>query len=274
MNASYWMCAIAFSISLSCAAGNCQGDTCFDEKAIADAIRTVRVQGNFEGALQASTDPTLTDDVVYLKQLESPIILGASVPVVSFYRVTPAHYELQGNKVVSQTVEVDTYREWLVAIDRHNDFTVILEGSSNPIAGFNKLVKDLRLLVNNTDAAVEVFDFFLKVAFGQRFRAQVLSDDIQLESIALEDFRSRLAASERRGAFETWWRNMNSDIKKALRPPKALAINGGYEIEYYVYDQGKVSDELLRMGTDGTVSKGESKVVYEGTATTHPLKPR
>jgi hypothetical protein len=243
------------SIALMCPTGSCQG--CADDRREVAAVRAVRAQSNSDLPLQATLVPGLTDDVITLATKGLARTLGAEVPNVSFYRVAPSSYQLKDNKVVSETVELDNYSEWLVAIDRRNDETYSLEGSADPIAEFNRLAKDLHFQVNDASAALDVFDFFLKTARGQQFRSQVVGDEMRLESVALEDFRLRFPTAKRRAAFSSWWAGVSASTKNALLPPTASPVKKGFEVRYSFYSQGNLSSRSLTVNSDGTVAEGD-----------------
>jgi len=220
--------------------------------------------------LQTILLPGLTDDVISLETKGLPPAPGAEVHIVNFYKVVPSSYQLQGNKVVGETIEVDNNREWLVAVSRRNDAIYLLEGSTDPITEFNKFARDLHLQVADANAALGIFDFFLKVARGQQFRSHVVADEMKLESVALEDFRLRFTTTKRRAAFSSWWVGVSESTKKALLPPKASPVKNGFDIQYFFYSQGNISSQNLTINADGTVAEGKSKIIVSGNSGSAP----
>src|SRR5271156_4026686 len=116
----------------------CAEDT--REEAIA---RAVRKQSESQLPLQITQLPHLTDTVITLETRNLAHTIGAEVDVLYFYKVEPSSYQLKDNKIVGQTVQLDNYSEWLVALAPRSGAIYTLEGSVNPTAEFNRLVKDL-----------------------------------------------------------------------------------------------------------------------------------
>lgn len=226
----------------------------FDDEAVA----AVRQESKADFPLRAEWVPSLSDDLIFLKT-QGRLSPGTEVPVVGFYRVTTAPYELRGNKIERQAVEVDNYSEWLVAIEQEGGQKYLLQGSKNPTAEFNRLMQAARLRVSDPDTALAVFDFFLKTVAGEQARSQVVGDSVKLQSVALEDFRPRFAAAKSRAAFDAWWNGLPPAARHDMKPPQAQATKGDFVIQYTRYDRGSLRKESLRIGADGTVteSKGE-----------------
>jgi hypothetical protein len=219
----------------------------------------------------------LSDDLVYLLKKQISHAAIAELPPVDFYRVVPGAYEVKHDKVVSETVEVDTSHEWPVAVERQNGRTLLLQGSSDPNSAFNSLAGDLDLKIPDSETALDVFDFYLKVALGQEFRTRVIGDDLKLESVALEDFRMRFPAQRRRAAFEQpWWKKVPAEIKRKIGPPTARPTTAAYEVRYFLYTQGNVSVHSLAMSRNAAVAEGQSKplVGHQGTASLVPTSKR
>jgi hypothetical protein len=219
-----------------------------------EAVAAVRQESQANFPLRAVWAPGLSDDLIFLKT-QGRFSPGAEVPLVRFYRVTIAPYELRGNKIERQAVEVDNYSEWLVAIDQDGGQKYFLQGSKNPVAEFNRLMQGLRLHVGDTDTALAVFDFFLKAVQGQQARSRVVGDGMKLQSIALEDFRSRFPAARSRAAFNAWWNALPAAARRDIRPPWAQATKADFVVRYTLYDRGSLRKETLMINADGTVTK-------------------
>lgn len=224
-----------------------------------EAVAVVRQESKADFPLRAVWVPSLSDDLIFLKT-QGRFSPGKEVPLVAFYRVTTAPYELRGNKIERQAVEVDNYSEWLVAIEHESGQKYLLQGSKNPTAEFNRLIQGVRLRVGDTDTALAVFDFFLKTVAGEQARSRVVGDNMKLQSVALEDFRSRFPAATSRTAFDTWWNGVPVAARYDIKPPQAQATKGEFVIRYTLYDRGSLRNETLRMSADGTVTepKGET----------------
>jgi hypothetical protein len=134
-----------------------------------------------------------------------------------------------------------------------------LNGFAESTAGFNKMMQSLRIKVSDTDTAHVVFDLFLRAARGEEIRSRVISDDMKLQSVALDDFRSRFPASKRRAAFDAWWRKMPTTTRSTLKPPQVYATAGGFEVKYVLYDHGALRQEKLKIYADGTVAEQDAE---------------
>jgi hypothetical protein len=244
--------AFVFSTALIGPVAFCRS-VCNDGTRIAVAEAKVREDSGSASPLQVAPLPGLTDSVVYLKTRPARAFFRGEVPVVCFYHVTIPMYELEGRRILSESVELGTNREWLVALDVANDLTVVLEGSKNATANFNRLVGALDFNISNPDDAIELFDFFLKVAKGDRYRFQVVGDEMALESVALEDFRLRLPSNKRRPAFEAWWKGVSDSRRAAIQPPRATKTKDGYEVRYLYYNRGNLWSRKVLVRADGTL---------------------
>jgi hypothetical protein len=148
--------AVVTSIILVGSAGLCLENRCEDVQ-INAVVNFVREQSRFDGSLYARRLPGLSDDLVYLLKKQISHAAIAELPPVDL--VAPAAYEVKHDKVVSETVEVDTSHEWLVAVERQNGRTLLLQGSSDPNSAFNSLAGDLNLKIPDSETALDVFDF-------------------------------------------------------------------------------------------------------------------
>jgi len=253
--------ALFTSLLFSCPSGRCQ-TVCPDEKRAEQALRVVREHSHAAQPLRAALLPNLTDDVISLQTSRLRHALGSDVIVAIFYKVTPSIYQLDGNKVASETIELDAEREWLVAVGP-GDEAYLLEGSDDAVGEFNRLVRDLHLQVVDESGALSVFDFFLKVTKGQEGRAAVVPDDMKLESVALDDFRLRFPTIKREAAFRSWWARIPATKKQTIMPPKAIQAKNGFDVRYFLYRQGEVLGLSLPVKDDGTLGREESRVIFQ-----------
>ena len=226
-----------------------------EQRNLDEAVRVVRQESQADFPLRAALLPSLGDDVIFLKT-KGEFTPRTEVPLISFYRVTPAPYELKGNKIERQTVQVDNYSEWLVAVDQESNQRFLLEGSRrNPVAEFNKLMQSLHLRIADADAALAVFDFFLKTVRGEQVRSRVVGDDMKLQSIALDDFRLRFPAAKSRAAFDAWWKGVSAATRQAIKPPIASPMEHGFTVQYFFYDRGSLRKEQLNINADGIIEE-------------------
>jgi hypothetical protein len=258
-----FVCAVAFWCAFAaCPSANCQAAAsgCSEEL---EAVSLIHTQFRFETPLRAIAKPNLEDRVIALKSPSGS--RGSEVPLICFYLVEPAPYQLKGHVVESESVQLDVEREWIVALDQEHDLKLILEGSSDPNEAFNVLSRHLQLHVMSKESALDLFDFYLLAVGGETFRSRLVGDDLKLESIALEDFRLRIDRPRRRQAFDSWWRGVQPAIKKQVAPPTVIQAKNGYEVEYFLYDKGTISKQSLLIDASGVVAPGESKVIVGGS---------
>jgi hypothetical protein len=227
---------------------------CSEEQKAANAVHAVREQSQTELTLRATPAPDLSDDTIFLETNGEPSG-GKQVRLVSFYRVTVAPYKLEGGRVEMGSVVVDSSPEWLVAIDCQQHREYLLSGSKDPTAGFNDLIRSLQLKVTNSGSALSVFDSYLKIARGSEFRSRVLRDDLNLESVAMNDFRTRFSYPKSRIAFTNWWRTIPGSTKHAIEPPSAIATKSGFGIQFFFYDLERLRRQVVDINSDGTASE-------------------
>ncbi len=227
----------------------------FDDEAVA----AVRQESQADLPLRAAWIPSLGDDLIFLKT-QGRLSPGTEVPVVRFYRVTVAPYELRGTTIQGQVVEVDNENEWLVAIDQDGRRRYVLQGSRDPVAKFNDLIRGLRMRVGDADTALAVFDFFLKAVRGEQARSRVVGDVMKLQSVALEDFRSRFPSASSRSKFDKWWKALPTTARDDIRPAQAEDTKGqGFVVRYTLYDRGVLRKKTLLINADGTVTNPSSE---------------
>jgi hypothetical protein len=249
------------SIALTCSVSFSQ-EPCAEEGRQVAIERVVHEGSDNQLPLRIALLPYLTDSVTSIETKNLAHVMGAEVNVVCFYQVEPSRYQLEGNKIVGQTVQVDDYSEWLVAVALPKGAIHVLEGSLNPVEEFNSLVKDLQLRVLDADTAISVFNLFLKTTSKRQCRLPVVSDEMDLEAIALEDFRLRFPAAKRQIAFRQWWKGVPTSVKNSLGPPRASRSRNGFEVHYQDYSLGNVLSNSLIVSADGTVSEMKSDAVF------------
>jgi len=245
----------------SFACSSSRGQSCPDQAESVAVVRFVDAEAKAGIPLYAEQLPGLREAVISLTTRGLASALNADVPPVEFYRVVPASYELRGSKVVREAVQLDNGSEWIVAVNCQKARKLLLEGSREPLAAFNEMIKDLNLHVADAETALGVFDFFLQVTRGSRLRWGVVSDEMKLESVALDDFRLRFPETKRKAAFSAWWAGVPIAVRKALAPPKAAPLRNGFNLEYFSYSEGIVSAQSLTMSVDGTVAQGKPRIL-------------
>lgn len=229
---------------------------------VSEAMGAVNGQSGFRlpaGAhLRANPIPDLADDLIFLEAHGKPVP-GARITPFCFYLVTLSPYFLNGHAIESVTVQIDETGEWIAAVNTETRATYLLVGSSDPIGGFNDLIKTLHLEVRDSEFALALFDSYLRLVRGQEFRSRVVPNDMKLESVALEDFRMRIPAPGSRAAFEKWWNNVPHSTRNGLTPPRVARLEDGFVVTYFFYDRGNLWKQTLHIGIDGTLNEEKAK---------------
>ena len=83
-------------------------------------------------------------------------------------------------------------------------------------------MKDSAIRVSSPETALQVFDVFLKLAQSHDFFSSVVGDVMQLQSVALRDFRLRLPKSKRIAAYDRWWKAMPLEIRARMAPKSPI----------------------------------------------------
>lgn len=239
-------------------------DQCSEETQMAKVLQAVNVNSS---SLPASKQLRLTlagdliDNLLSLEVDDGPNP-AKRVSRLCFYRISMPMYVLNGDAIESTSVQTDYDSVEVAAIDLVSGQVYFLFGFPNPVSGFNNLIKTLRLEVNSAERADDVFDLYLKMVRGPDFRSAVIADDMQLESVALNDFRMRLSHATSRGAFERWWNDVPRKLRQSLRTPLATPVQHEFVVRYFFYDQGTISRNDVRISSNGTVSEDSSVVLF------------
>ncbi len=224
------------------------------------AIRAVQDGAKFREPLRTVPIPSMSDSVVFLatRGLTSPI--GAKVPTITFYRVEPASYQIDSGKVVGVALDLNVDR-WLVAVALDDGATYLLQGSHDPVKAFNQLISDqLHLDVEDDERALHVFFLFWQASHGDL--RSLVSDELRLESVAAEDFRSRFSAKTSVSAYREWVNRFPMNLRRKLAPPIVVRVMKGFEVRYFCYDSGSIYQQTLHISVNGTVAKGNSILLF------------
>lgn len=234
---------------------------CVNPELRSSAVRLVpEWKRNFP--LEATPLLHLTEDVIDLKKgWVGPAPFGVEVPVVCFFRVEFATYLVEGKKVVGQGVEVDGKTEWIATFYDQREFLFASNDWTGQVKQFNELAKALDFHIANSGAALNVFYLFLQVAGAGQLQPHLVSDEMQLESVALLDYRYRVAAKESRKAFDKWWRSVSPAVRKAISAPKVISEGDGFRVRYVLYSNGSILLQNLLVSKDGTVTEGQPEKI-------------
>jgi len=148
--------------------------------------------------------------------------------------------------------------EWVVAVDCRSQQVYALEGSPDALAEFNSLIKQVGVRVTSAEIATDVFSFFSKVVYGQRFQSQIIRDEMHLESLALQDFGLGVPTERKRRSFERWWKGVSAATRKDLTRPQAVRSEDGFAVQYFHYSRGNIYRAGVIVKADGTVVEGKS----------------
>lgn len=236
---------------------------CSEEKQTAKVLRTVADSSGFSGSAQFRVIPAgdLLDDLIFL-ETNGDAKPGKQVAPVCFYRIAMSTYVLKGDTIESLLVQTDHTSEWIAGINIDSGQTYLLAGFTDPISGFNNLMRALHLHIDSPDFADAVFGSYLKMARGAEFRSSVISDDMKLEGTALDDFRLRYSHTTSRKAFEQWWNAVPGSVKRSLTQPTAVrGGDNGFAVQYFLYNQGTLSKRTALVSPDGTVSETSFEVL-------------
>lgn len=241
-----------------------QQTRCAEETRINLIENLVKVQAKFAYPLAVSSQPELRDELISLNELDSTgSIFDKKIPVFLFYKVFPALYEIHEGNIISEAVELDNSREWIAAIDGSSDMAILLKGAEDPITNFNQLMRNVKIRINSNDSAIELFDFFLKVVYGQDFRSEILRNSIELESKALYDFSRRFPTGKQKITFNKWWKLLPEKIKKSIKAPWSGCNNENiFQVEFFRYKKGQLFQMQIMIMYDGTVVEGKTNTLY------------
>ncbi|MGH9793519.1 MAG: hypothetical protein ACRD5G_01990 [Candidatus Acidiferrales bacterium] len=107
------------------------------------------------------------------------------VPRVAFYEVSVGTFGFRGEEIQSETLQLDGEPEGLIAYGP-GEKQFLLRGFEGAANDFNELASSIRFSIQDSEGALGILDLYFKLV---RDPANVLADDMQLESIALADFR-------------------------------------------------------------------------------------
>ena len=242
---------------LYCGASSVSGQECYPQEVI-DAVNTQAKLRTAQIPLMTTEQPRLEEKIVGLEQKIHNE--NSEVRVLRFYEVTPKTYEIVNGRSVNTTVQLDNDSVWIVGIGPNKEI-YRLAGFSDSLSDFNRLMKDLQIRIKGTDHAVDVFDLFLRLTHSAKMFSSVVGDVMQLQSVALQDFRLRFPESKRVVEFNRWWKAMPASTKEIVAPPNVRVRGLSFEVIYYRYNQGRLGKESVTISTDGTVGRETTNVV-------------
>lgn len=256
MNSRYFLfICVALVCSSACSAQRCTED---DETLQATIRREAKLPEEF--TLRGAERPDLEEKALAL-QKDAANPKPSPIQEIRFCHFAPFLYQLENGKIVTTTVLADSELSWLVGLDSRDE-QYLLAGFPDPLNGFNALIKALNLNIESADTARDVFDLYLTMVWGQKAREFIIVDDMQLQSLALSDFRMRYSLPKARAMYLKWWRSMTPEIRKRLHKPEVVATEGGFTVKYVRYHQGQILPESILIDKDGTVTVGAHNKFY------------
>jgi hypothetical protein len=209
--------------------------------------------------LRATRVAQLEDDLYYVL-CPDPLVLPTRISPVAFYRIDIPGYVIKDDMAVSASVQLPGPRRWLVAIDIKSEEVFLLDGSRDPLAGFNALMRKARVNVGDDSVAEQVFFLYLEAVRGGGYLDALPMNALELESLVMRYFarRSEPAAKEH---FQEWWGRVPASVKARVAPPTAAKGRAGFDIRYYWFKSGVLSEYSVAVGADGTVTELTAKLV-------------
>jgi hypothetical protein len=231
-----------------------RGQECIPPE-IREAVRNAAKVRSERIPLTVTELTTMNERVIALEQENHGE--KAKLQVVRFYEVRPATYELADGALISVTVQLDGESIWVVGLGP-NKVLYKLAGFANSVSDFNRLMRDLSIHVNGPEDALSVFDIFARIAQPREFFGSLVGDAMQLQSVALQDFRLRYPESTRGAAYDKWWKAMPLHTRKNIAPPKVESRQSDFEVIYYRYREGVVKRESVLIDAEGAARPRQS----------------
>jgi hypothetical protein len=239
--------------------GDVRGQECSPAEVI-EAVRSGVKVPSARIPLTVTELTTMRERVIALEQENHGD--SAELQAVRFYEVRPSTYEFVNGRFSSLTVQLDGEAVWVVGVGPSKTIYK-LAGFSNSVSDFNRLMRDLAIHVKGPEDALGVFDIFARLSQPPDFFPSVVGDAMQLQGVALQDFRLRFSQSARIAAYERWWRTMSLQVKKTIVPPKVQSRQSNFEVSYYRYSEGVVKRETVLISGEGAIGpEASSKTLY------------
>jgi hypothetical protein len=256
MPIKYLIVVVMFSF---CLIGNCFADV--QENTDAQKIKEKILkdfQINFP--LLIKPIPELQEEVLLLKSLQQNLI-NTTISQYRFYGVKPSFFEIKEGKIVSQAINLDSDYYWIVCIEGDNS-PYFLAGFPDFLTDFNRLVSGIKFEVKDKETVIDIFDFYLKLISPLQQRASIVNDEMKLQSLALEDFRSRYTVKLRQKKYSVWWQSMSSKLLKSISEPKVSEQDNRFKVTYFRYDKENVYEESILISPQGEVLILASKILH------------
>jgi hypothetical protein len=237
------------------------GQECYPPEVIEAVGRLAKLR-TAQVSWRVAARPRLEEELIGLEQASHGE--NSEPRAIKFYEVSPAIYHVVKGKIVGVTVQLDDDSAWVVGVGPEKAL-YRLAGFPDSVSDFNRLMRDSTIRVSGPETALEVFDVFLKVAHSHDFSSSVVGDVMQLQSIALQDFRLRLPESTRLAAYDRWWKAMPPKIRARIASPKVRSSESSFEVLYYRYAEGVLKEESVLISPEGAVTPNASSRTLYGS---------
>lgn len=228
------------------------------------ALKAVRSGGSAwaDEALRATRFGQL-EDSLYDVLCPDPLALPTRVPQVAFFRVDIPGYTITDDRVTSARVQLPDPKHWLVAIDIKSESVYLLEGSRDPLGGFNRLMRKVGANVRDSRVAEQAFYLYLHTVRTEKYQDALPLSALELESLVMRHFAGRTDPSVAR-QFERWWGGVPASVKMQVRPPTPVTGKDGFVVRYFWYQNGELSECAATVGFDGTIRESPPRRVQSG----------
>jgi hypothetical protein len=130
---------------------------------------------------------------------------------------------------------------------------------------FNRLMQYLELSIRSAEDALSLFDYWLRVARGERVRRSVVSDQLSALSVAAEKFRSDRGRKISLAEFQKW-RQAQAVNLSTVRPPIATLAGDSAVVRFWLLDGVRLVVASVTFSSDGRVDQNGLRLEPD-----HPL---
>jgi hypothetical protein len=177
----------------------------------------------------------------------------------SIYKVSEEGDEIKDHVIVHHIV-MDGDPTFTVAMNPASENVYRIQGFSDSLAEFNKLMRDADLKVAGSDQAEAVAGFYQQVN-PQRSSVAQMSSLPELKQAAERQCQA-IPFDPRERNFEAWWKHAKAAYAKASFQQTATHSGSGYAVEWVVLSSpgdglcgGAALRARLEVGSDGSVGE-------------------
>lgn len=171
-------------------------------------------------------------------------------------------FSRQGHRIdaagnlVAMAVDLDDAPLWRVAYDCRKGTLSHLAGFDDVVQGFNAVMTDLNLNVQESAVADEVQSVF--VAFTDRNSGGVIQSRLGLMRAASKHY----SGPDDVDRFLAYWRRLPKDVVKRIAPPTATRSGTTFAVNYVIAGDRGIETVALSIGSDGQIRLRERKTIY------------